>query len=164
MWLRTRNAPSNLVCWLEGLTSMRSSGLEPGSRASAEMRVHDSMPFSHFTRFVVLYTCHFDSGWVGTLQNTKCISVSPLKTEKNPWSISRYKKSSGSGPEEGWLSYYNAGQRVAKRDLDSGALRFTAMRVSIDPRQAGSSVGWLLLGLLLLRRSLLPRTHLQDRY
>lgn len=90
-----------------------------------------------------------------------CIST---KNGKNPWSISRYKKSSGSGPEEGWLSYYNAGQRVAKRDLDSGALRFTAMRVSIDPRQAGSSVGWLLLGLLLLRRSLLPRTHLQDRY
>ena len=65
VWLRTRNAPSNLVCWLEGLTSMRSSGLEPGSRASAEIRVHDSMPFSHFTRFVVLYACHFDSGWVG---------------------------------------------------------------------------------------------------
>eukprot|EP00438_Fugacium_kawagutii_P021732 Skav236226 [mRNA] locus=scaffold132:191361:289207:+ [translate_table: standard] len=37
---------------------------------------------------------------------------------------------------EGWLCYYSNGKRVAKRNLESGALRFNAYRVSIDPTQA----------------------------
>ena len=48
----------------------------------------------------------------------------------------RFKKSAGEGPEEGWLSYYREGERVAKRSLETGGLRFMSWRVSIDPKQA----------------------------
>lgn len=45
----------------------------------------------------------------------------------------------GSGPETGWLSYYDGqgGERVAKRDPEEH-FRFMSWRVSIDPRQVMS--------------------------
>ncbi|CAJ1328154.1 unnamed protein product [Effrenium voratum] len=52
----------------------------------------------------------------------------------------RFKKLTGSGPEEGWLCYYNAGERVAKRDPDE-QLRFMSWKVSIDPKQVMGAVG-----------------------
>lgn len=52
----------------------------------------------------------------------------------------QFKKASGTGPEEGWLSYYSNGRRVAKRNLEDGALRFTELRVKIDPHQVMEAV------------------------
>eukprot|EP00913_Durusdinium_trenchii_P003633 g3361.t1 len=53
----------------------------------------------------------------------------------------KFKKLTGSGPETGWLSYYDGqgGERVAKRDPEEH-FRFMSWRVSIDPRQVMEAI------------------------